>query len=263
MNKYWATFKEVAKMRASSFFAQRFAAFIRLFSLTFSNLLQPLLIIFIYHSTKGLPGWSFNELLIFNATSMLSWGFATAFLFSMVWFIGWKIDHGEFDLLLLKPLRTIPLMIIESVNVGSLPSIITGLVILIISVVMSGAVITLKGLLAYTYLIGLSCLVYYGIAAVIIGLSFKFFKVHNFLHLFFTLSDFNKYPLNIYKTFIPFFLTFILPLALSSYYPASYLLGRITKPWTIITLSLVSLGFMVLGTTAIKYGLKHYSSAGG
>lgn len=263
MNKYLSAFKEVAKMRFSSFFAHRFAAIIRLFSLTFSNVLQPLLIFFIYTSTQGLPGWSFNELLLFNATSMLSWGFATTFLFSMVWFIGWRVDHGEFDLLLLKPFKTIPLMLIESVNIGSLPSIFTGVVILVFSIIQSRLVITITGLIIYLYLILLSCLIYYSIAAVIIGLSFKYFKVHNFLHLFWSLTDLNKYPIDIYKTFIPFFLTFILPLAMASYYPAGFLIGKITNYWIILTLTLISITFTALGTMTIKYGLSHYSSAGG
>ena len=157
----------------------------------------------------------------------------------------------------------IPQMIIESINVHGLPELVTGLVILVIALVNLGVSVTLPGVLAYAYLILLACLVFYGLAAIIIGLSFKLFKAHEFMNLFWTLNSFSDYPLNIYKTFIPFFLTFIFPVAIANYYPASFLLGKITDGSLLIVLTVVTAAFTVIGTLTLKYGLRHYASAGG
>ena len=53
------------------------------------------------------------------------------------------------------------------------------------------------------------------------------------------------------------------PLEIANYYPASFLLGKITDFSSLLVLTGVSVGFAVIGTLTIKYGLKHYSSAGG
>jgi ABC-2 type transport system permease protein len=263
MKQYLSLTKKMVGLRISEYFAHRFGAFSSIIAHIIDSMIQVLLMFFIYNVSNGLPGWTFYELIIFNGTAILAWGLSSSFFFPMVWFFGWRIDQGEFDLTLLKPIKTIPYMIISSVNPHGFTEIITGSIILVIGLLYSGIQITIQGIMGYFYLIILACLVFYGIAALIIGLSFKYFKVYNFLDLFWELSNLSNYPLNIYKLFVPFFLTFIFPLALANFYPASFLLGKITDLSILITLTAISVGFTVIGTLTIKYGLKHYSSAGG
>jgi len=263
MGKHFNAGLRVIKMRLAEYAAYRTATFINIFTRIFSNLLGPLLVFFIYTSTSGIPGWNFYELLVFSSTAMISWGIGTSFFFPMVWYIGWRVDNGYFDIILLKPLKIIPEMIIESINVGGLPGVVVGFIVLIISLINIGASISLLNIIVYVYLILLSCLVLYGIAGIITGLSFTLFKAYEFMNLFWEITNLNDYPLTIYKTFIPFFLTFVFPVAIGNYYPASFLLGKIADGSLLIVLTLVSVSFAVIGTYTIKYGLRHYSSAGG
>lgn len=249
-------------MRYSQFFAYRLAAFTRIMTDLFHNLIQPLLLLFLYQATKGIPGWTVSEIIIFNGTGIISWGIASTFFFPMVWFIGWRIDHSHFDILLLRPVKMIPQMIAESIHIYSIPDLITGIVILIIGLRSLDYNLTIIGIISFIYLIILNGLVMYGIAGIIIGLSFKYYKTHNFVELFWNLDKLSDQPLNIYNNIIPFIITFIFPIAIANYYPASFLLGKLTEFTTLLTLTLVSLGFTLLGTISIKYGLKHYTSAG-
>lgn len=251
-------------MNFKDWFSYRLSAFTKIFIMLFNAFLQPLLIIFLYNISNGIPGWNLYELLLFEGAGFLAWGLAATFIIPMVWEVGWDIDYGNFDLTLLKPLKVIPSILLKSVNPSDIPNIITGSIIMIISVIKLNIQINPVNLAIFILLLLLSTGVYFGIAGVIIGLSFKFFKSHNLIEVFFQINHLNQYPLTIFKNFtIPFFLTFIFPVAIADFYPVSYLLGRINNPIILLNLILISSLFTLIGVFSIKKGVKYYSSAGG
>jgi len=263
MSKYLNMITTIIKMRLSESLTYRLESFINGIGELVNDLLGPLLAFFIYEATSGLPGWSFYEFVLFNATTIISGSIAISIFMPMVWSIGWKIDKGYFDEMLTKPLNIIAYMIIEPINLHGLTGTITGITIVIICIFNLGYSVTLAGVITYIYIILLSGIAVYGVVSLAIGLSFKLFKVHQFMQLFWDLQQLGEYPLNIYKTFIPFILTFIFPIAVANYYPASFLLDKITDFSIIIVLTIVSAVFAIIGTLSIKYGIKYYSSAGG
>jgi ABC-type uncharacterized transport system permease subunit len=58
-------------------------------------------------------------------------------------------------------------------------------------------------------------------------------------------------------------LTFILPMALAGFYPASYILGKISDYKLLGLFLLIGLAFAGVGTMAIKKGIKKHTSYGG
>ncbi|HWI65357.1 MAG TPA: ABC-2 family transporter protein [Symbiobacteriaceae bacterium] len=77
----------------------------------------------------------------------------------------------------------------------------------------------------------------------------------------FQTNEFAKFPLEIYRKSIGVVMTWLVPYGLTSFYPASYLLGRNIgyMAWAMVPVSAVLLG---VGYELWKVGLKHYGSTG-
>jgi ABC-2 type transport system permease protein len=80
--------------------------------------------------------------------------------------------------------------------------------------------------------------------------------------LFFRVSNFRKYPFEIFALSIQVVLVTLIPIAFASYFPASFLLGKEGfETWKLVT-PLVGPLFYFLAYEFWKYGLSKYSSTG-
>jgi ABC-2 type transport system permease protein len=73
---------------------------------------------------------------------------------------------------------------------------------------------------------------------------------------------FGRYPLNIYSGVVQFFLCWIIPFGLASYYPSVRLLGRTVAPEYAPLVPVVAAVFFVLAILLWNSGTRHYSSTG-
>jgi ABC-2 type transport system permease protein len=75
--------------------------------------------------------------------------------------------------------------------------------------------------------------------------------------------DFAKYPLSAYTRPIQFVLTWLIPLAFISYYPAAVLLGKpLAQPWIGYLAPLAGPAAAVCALGLWKRGLLRYQSSG-
>ncbi|MDD4352877.1 MAG: ABC-2 family transporter protein [Candidatus Nanoarchaeia archaeon] len=263
MNKYIDVLVRHILMDFSEFFSHKQATFFQFFADFFEFFLQPLLLYFIYNISSGFQGWEINEMFFLIATARISLSLAGSSVLGIVFSNLWRLKSGNFHQVLLKPFNTIIYMIIGSFNAYWIMDITSGFLLLIYSIIKLKIQITLLGTLSYFYLIFISLLCYYGIAGILMNFFFKNPRSENILDIFWTASRFSNYPLNIFPNVIKFILTFIFPIALSSYYPASYFLSKSADYSLIIVFSIIGLAFAIIGSYAIKDGVKNHVSFGG
>jgi viologen exporter family transport system permease protein len=263
MNKYVDLFVRSISMDFSYFFSHKQATFFQFIADFFEFFLQPLILFFIYEISSGFSGWNINEMFFLIATAKISLSLAGSSVLGIIFSNSWKIESGNFHQTLLKPFNTIIYMIITSINAHWIMDITVGLILLIYSIIKLNITITLIGLLSYIYLLFISLLCYYGIAGLIMNFLFKNPRSTNIMDLFFSSTRFSNYPINIFPNFLKFILTFIFPIALSSYYPATYFLGKGNDYNLLLIFSLIGLIFAFLGTIALKNGIKNHVSFGG
>jgi ABC-2 type transport system permease protein len=76
------------------------------------------------------------------------------------------------------------------------------------------------------------------------------------------IATFTQRPLSIYPAGIRFMLTYIIPFAFTSYYPAAYILG-IVEPLTLVLQGIITaIIFAFLSYRFWLYGLSKYESSG-
>jgi ABC-2 type transport system permease protein len=85
-------------------------------------------------------------------------------------------------------------------------------------------------------------------------------KIDNITELFYAFYEAGRYPVTIYRGVVRTLLTFIVPIAFVTTFPASALLGRIDTSTTLIGFAF-AIGLFIASSRFWNYAVNHYSSA--
>lgn len=253
--KYWA-------LELSAHLAYKANFVTKMLALIFMDLVGPLVILLIYTSTAGIPGWSLEEFILFQGTMTLVFGFAHSFIIMMPVRVLEDVREGHFDKHLLKPFNTLKYFLFSSPDIDGLTELAVGLALISWAFVKLGLTVFSTNFLIYILLVMVGFLFQYAIFITISALAFLFIKSWALFDIMFTLSNFARYPLSIYNNSFVFFLTFLFPIAVSAFYPAEVLLRGLT----FLTLIKVILPVIVAFCVSVWFwnkAMKKYSSAGG
>ncbi|MCU0642492.1 MAG: ABC-2 family transporter protein [archaeon] len=237
------------------------ASFILLsLSLIFGDLIGPMISYAVYKISAGIPGWTLLELILLQATSIFVFGVWHAFLGGISWVTSDYIAEGEMDTALLKPFSTIGYLMSKGMDFHGIMDVITGLALIIFVIVK----LELFGvmLLPFVFLILLALIFMFSVALLLAALSMIFVRVWALGNIIDILGMVSSYPASIYSQGFKLAVTFVIPAAIASYWPAAVLLGK--EP-------LSNLGFMILPVLVFLlfslwfwgFALKRHQSAGG
>lgn len=234
----------------------------KMLALFMMDIIGPLVILLIYTNTAGIPGWSFEEFILFQGTLLLVIGLSHAFVIMMPVNILEDIRDGHFDKHLLRPFNMLAYFLFSSPDIDGLAEIGVGITLTSWAFIKLGLSVLSPNFLIYLLLIMLGFLFQYAILIVISALAIMFVKSWALFDILFSLENFARYPLSVYSSGFVFFLTFLFPIAVSAFYPVEALLRGITM------LNLVKVSIPVIASFAISVllwnkAMKKYSSAGG
>ena len=251
-------FAQYAKVRVSyrgDFFislATSFAATV--FALAF--------MVVLFQKAPQLAGWRFEEIFFLWGFSLIPYGLFNVISLNLYDFGNNYIIEGKFDRVLLRPVSSLFQVLFETFRIESLHEIATGLLCMAWAGHQLGIHWTLPKI---------SWLAFYGLCAGIIYVSvftvlstFSFFwedriGVHPPV---WNLIAFGRWPLSIYSGAVQFFLCWVIPFGLASFYPSVRLLGRSVTPQYAPLVPIVAVAFLALAISLWDLGTRHYSSTG-
>ncbi len=260
--RYLKLFTKSFALELSSELAYKTNFVIKSLSLVLGDFISPLLAILIYNTTLGIPGWSLEQFILFQGTLILISGLTHFLLIMIPYKIIDEIREGTFDKYLIKPYNTLLFFSFSSVNIGGLAETFTGIVLVTWSMIKLDLSIFSFNFLVYIFLIIIGFLFAYSLMVLIAALSFLVVKSEALVSLFFRVLDLARYPVQIYGTGFRFFLTFLVPVAVMSTYPASSLVFGLDYKSVIGAIISVSL-FLFISVYLWKKAMMKYSSAGG
>ncbi|VVB81484.1 ABC-2 family transporter protein [uncultured archaeon] len=243
-------------------FAYKYDFFIKTLAVAVYDVLGPLIALFIYSATPGLPGWNFYQFLLFQGTLIIVFGLGRTFSASLAWWTLSAIYLGEFDQYLLKPYPTLLYLMALTVDHYGLVEVAVGTTVVTYSATQLGIPLLTISTLIYIFLIITAFFVHLGSNIIISSMGFLAVKSEALLQLYMNLMDFARYPLNVYGPGLRFFLTFLFPIAVTSFFPAQVLLKGAGIKMLAIAIIPVAIYFtisLLLWNTAMK----KYRSAGG
>lgn len=223
-------------------------------------------IVILFQRVPRIAGWSLWEVALLYALAETS--FSTAELFgSALDDFQIRIGQGTFDRILTRPLGAFFQVLTEDLPLRRLGRIGQAVFVLVLALRHNNVEWTPDKFAVLA--LALACGVAIFFSIFVLAAAFCFWTVegkeatHVFSYGGVTLAD---YPLDIYTDWLRRFVTFLLPLAFVSYYPALYLLDR-TDPlglpdWTRLLSPLAAAALSFAAYTGWSAGVRHYQSTG-
>ena len=200
-------------------------------------------------------------------TSWLAYSFSCFFFWSPMKDMGELIRSGRFDLYLTRPIRPLLYMVLSQFQYTFIPRLVLSVVFWLYS--MSKLQIDWNPKTVTFYFINiLSAFVIFSAITIFTGtISFWTVKSEEVVSLLtnnnYGLKNYTDYPLTIYSKGVQFVLTFIIPYALTGYYPVASLLGKSVPYPGLSQLSpFIAIAVGIGAYLFWNYGLRHYGSAG-
>lgn len=218
-------------------------------------------IYFLFARFGNIKNYSFNEVLLCFSTIFMSFSLAECFgrgfdNFSSI------ISDGGFDRILTRPRNEVLQVLGTKIELTRIGKLVQALIIFIYSISTCGVHFSPDKILTLILMITGGTFLFFGlfmISAVICFFTIESLEVINI----FTDGgrELAQYPLDIYKTSVLRFFTFVIPLAFVNYYPLLYIIGRSRNPIYILS-PLIACLFVIPSYALWRFGVRHYTGTG-
>lgn len=227
-----------------------------------SQMFNILFLSIIFTQIPNLKGWSFGEVLFIYGFSLLPKGI-DHLLFDNLWMIGYfTVRKGEFDKYLTRPINPLFHVMAERFQVDAFGELIVGVALIATSVPSLNIEWSVLKIVLVIIAIIFSSFIYTGIKIGTAAISFWTKRSGAITQLFYMMNDFAKYPVDIYNNVVRSLITYIIPFAFTSYFPAVYFMTGENPLFNIGMTVLVSIAVMVVGVLIWNKGIGAYESAG-
>jgi ABC-2 type transport system permease protein len=216
----------------------------------------------IFTRVDSIQGWAFNELLFLAGFSGFVMNLHHIFFFNIYRLGEQYIVQGKMDRILLRPLNPLFQVYADDVSDNNLSKLVANFALIVYSAVQIGLNPGLFQLFIATGFVVGGVMIYGAVFLTFATTAFWTGKSDAAIWLVFQLSDFRKYPYSIYGDAIKIILVTLIPIALMSFFPVTYILNRPGWiEWQIISL-LAGPVLFLLSYKFWKKGLSNYSSTG-
>lgn len=209
-----------------------------------------------------LGDYAFNDILITYSIVIF------VFSFDEMFFRGFDefdklIRTGDMDRLLLRPRNLVLQICGQKVELMKLGRTIIGLVLIIVSCIISNIEWDFLKVLVLIEMILSGIITFFGVYLLTCCITIFTIQKAEFINIF---TDGGRelcyYPLDVFKKFISKFFTFVIPFASFNYLPLRYLLGFADATIWYAIYPLVSVVFCIIAYFVFNFCMRFYKSAG-
>jgi ABC-2 type transport system permease protein len=216
----------------------------------------------IFQRIPDIQGWTFWQVVMMYSLIFITEGVGSLF-FEGTWWLGWLVYSGEFDQVMLRPVSPIVQILASRVGFNGLGNMVTGGVLLVVSLSHVSVRWSPIGLLMVLILLASGATIRValnlGTAALSFWIKSRSTNVPMFVH---QLGEFAKYPITIYSVGIQAVIVVVIPFAFISFYPTAYVFDQAN--WLIAGLltPLVALYCLFMAGLLFRRGMRRYESSG-
>lgn len=260
MKSAFSAIGAVIKTKFAQQAAYRSHFFLSLVLLVAGDLIVPLVTLLVYRSGASFPGWTLREALLIQAVFALAKGVAFPLFFGMIGTTLGHVREGTFDLLLLKPRPALFMTMLNGIEPDDFGRLAGGGLLFVYA---------LNGISApsaaewavFSVLFAMSLIMLFSFSLVFSGILFRWVGSSRVFDIFDAVTGFGMYPGTIFSKAFRNFFTFVVPIGLMAFLPASALLGDMGSE--MIGSSVMALVFLGGSLFFWHRMLAQYTSAGG
>lgn len=261
MKNHFKFISELIKLRLSHIMTFRLGFFGPFFINTSYFLVQLFAFEAIYGHVDNIRGWGHGEILIFIGTFSLIDSINMVICFFGVISIPEKIQTGELDLYLTKPVNPLLRITFEKVDPGAIPLLLFSACIIGYGVRESGMSLSYTKVIGYFAMVLLMTILFYDMELLLRCFAFFVFSVNNLMKIENTAIDLcMKIPGIAFYGIYKFIFYCILPYGVIATLPTQVLIGALSAKGLMFVVIIVCI-FTFIAFSFWTYGVRRYESA--
>jgi ABC-2 type transport system permease protein len=213
-----------------------------------------------FNHTETLGGWTYEQAMVIVGMFALINGVILFILQPNIKRIVEMVRDGTMDFVLTKPVNSQFLATLRHTKYSGIADIIAGFSIIAFALVRMGYTPNAPALAAFLVMLAVAIVIVYSIWLVIGATSFWFVKIDHMSELFNALFDTARFPITAFSGLMRILLTFVLPVAFITTFPAQAVLGQLDA-LTLIGALLIGAALFIAGSLFWRYTVRSYTSA--
>lgn len=215
---------------------------------------------FMFQRFHEIDGFTYNEVLLCFAITLMEFALAEAFARGFDMFAQ-MIKKGEFDRIMVRPRNEIFQVLGSHIEFSRIGRILQAIVMFVWGFSISEVHWTLPKLLTIILMLIGGTVVFSGIFLIYAAICFFTVEGLEFMNIFTDgAREYGKYPVCIYGRRVLLLCTFVVPYSLIQYYPLLYLLDRGKSYYALLPIAACL--FLLPCLLLWKLGVRHYTSCG-
>ena len=214
----------------------------------------------IFSNTHSLAGWNAWEFLALLGVFRIITGTIGLLIAPNMRLIMEDVREGTLDFVLIKPVNSQFFVSVRRIVIWRVADILLGAIIIVAAGVKLSAVASAGRAAMFMLMLTAGVTIIYSFWLVLATLAFWLTRVNNMEMVFWNVFEAGRYPVEIYRPVIRLGLTYIVPLAFITTFPAAALVGRTNLPGVGLAVAFAA-GSLAVASSFWNYGLRHYSGA--
>ncbi|HMQ16335.1 MAG TPA: ABC-2 family transporter protein [Phycisphaerae bacterium] len=214
----------------------------------------------IFANTRTLAGWSAAQVVVLLGVYRLMIGLIGMVIAPNMRLIMEDIRAGTLDFVLAKPVNCQFYVSFRNFVIWRVNDLVLGLLLVGGGVTVLGRAGDPVGVALFVVMAASAATIIYSLWLMLATSVFWFVRVNNIEMVFWNAFEASRYPVDIYRPWVRWALTFLLPLAFITTFPAGVLTGQTRGPvvWAGVLMAPLTLA---LASWFWRFGLRHYSGA--
>lgn len=214
----------------------------------------------IFSNAHSLAGWTVVEIIALLGVFRIMVGTIGMLIGPNMRRMMEDIRDGRLDFAILKPVNTQFFVSTRRVVLFRGIDILFGLGMATFAAIHLSADLSPGRVLLFLAMLASGLAIIYSFWLVLATLAFWFTRINNIEMVFWNVFEAGRYPVHIYPPWVRWGLTYVIPLAFLTTFPAGSLIGK-TAPQQVIVALIAGAVSLVLSSWFWRYGLRHYSGA--
>lgn len=260
--RYITLYRTYLAMAIKAKLSYRVDLLVGMFSFMLRNIVNFFTIFMIFNSVVSLGDWTIDRMVFLYAFSLIPKGIDHVFT-DAIWYVSHRfVAIGEIDKFLVRPVNPLFQLISSEFQYEGFGEVLLGVIVIVISLPKQTIQWSWNNAIPFILCGIFATFVFTGVKLFFASIAFFTKRSIQVMTTVYEMSDFARFPIEVFGDTIKNILLFIIPFGLVIYYPVKYLLeGK--DLWGLTALvALVTVVLNIIAYQFWKFGLSKYESTG-
>lgn len=214
----------------------------------------------IFSNTRSVAGWGVFEMVILLGVFRVISALIGMVIAPNMRQLMEDIRSGTLDFVLTKPVSSQVYVSFRTLVFWQLTDVLLGMGLIVVGASQLAGVVSAGRAAAFVVMVACGAVIIYSVWLVLATSVFWFTRIANIEMVFWNVFEAGRYPVDIYRAPFRWILTYALPLAFLTTFPAAVLAGR-AEPTSLLGAVGVAAAALTGATLFWRFGLRSYSGA--